>query len=256
MPEISVVVPVRDEAENIAPLLGEIAAVMRGGPAFEILYVDDASDDATPTILAMERERYPELRWLRLSENRGQSAAVRTGVLHARGAIIVTLDGDGQNVPADISALLALYWREAAAGRVTMIAGRRRRRQDDALRRLAGRLANRVRGAVLGDGAEDTGCGLKVFGREAFLRLPYFDHMHRFLPALMRREGYDVFNVDVGHRPRLRGRSKYGVFDRLWVGIVDLFGVLWLKRRSRPPPIITEQPDPGAARLPPNHLVK
>ncbi len=235
--EISVVVPVRDEQDNVLPLIEEIHAALSGRESFEIVYVDDGSSDATPDRLAEARARFPEVRVVRHVASCGQSAAIRTGVRAARGAVIVTLDGDGQNDPADIPALLDAWRAEGRAPDLGMVTGQRVRRRDSGLRRLSSRIANGVRSRLLDDGIADTGCGLKAFSREAFLALPYFDHMHRFLPALMRREGYSVAVVPVNHRPRQAGRSKYGVMNRLWVGIVDLCGVMWLKRRRRLPVI-------------------
>lgn len=227
-PEISVVVPVRDEAENIDALLDEIVAAL-AGRAFEIVYVDDGSADTTPQRLAAARARMPMLRTLRHRRSAGQSAALATGIRAARGTWIATLDGDGQNDPADIPRLLA---RAAEADAPALVAGWRARRRDTALKRVSSRLANAVRAALLGDRTPDTGCGLKVFRRETFLILPGFDHMHRFLPALVQRAGGGVVNVQVNHRPRAAGTSKYGVMNRLFVGIVDLAGVMWLQRRA------------------------
>lgn len=236
-PDISVVVPVRDEAENIDPLLAEIVAAL-AGRNFEIVYVDDGSTDGTSERLQAARARLPMLRVLRHRRSAGQSAALVSAIRAARGTWIATLDGDGQNDPADVPALLA---RAEAADSPALVAGWRARRRDTALKRLSSRLANAVRGALLGDRTPDTGCGLKVFRRETFLRLPPFDHMHRFLPALVRRDGGTVVNQRVNHRPRAAGRSKYGVMNRLFVGIVDLFGVMWLQRR----PIRPERDDPA-----------
>jgi dolichol-phosphate mannosyltransferase len=230
---LSVVVPVCDEAPNIAPLLREIHEALRHVDRFEVIFVDDGSVDPTKRKLARARAEFPRLRCFAHSHCCGQSAALRTGVLRARAPIVAILDGDGQNDPADIPRLVAAFSGATASSRLGMVAGERWRRRDNALRRLSSAIANGVRGRILGDGAADTGCGLKLFRRDAFLALPFFDHMHRFLPALMLREGYDVRFVPVRHRPRLHGRSKYGVWDRLWVGIVDLAGVAWLQRRNR-----------------------
>jgi dolichol-phosphate mannosyltransferase len=237
-PEVSVVVPVRNEEDNIASLIAEIRTALAGGPRYEIVYVDDGSTDGTPLRLAEVVVRVPELRVLTHAASCGQSAAVRTGVMAARGRAIATLDGDGQNDPADLPRLIAAFLNPASAAELGMVAGQRLKRRDSAVKRWSSRIANRVRAAMLGDDTPDTGCGLKVFAREAFLRLPYFDHMHRFLPALMRREGYVVGLEPVNHRPRLHGRSKYGINNRLWVGIVDLFGVYWLQRRMRRPILV------------------
>jgi dolichol-phosphate mannosyltransferase len=229
--ELSVVVPVKDEAENVGPLVLEIVAALRGQGASEIIFVDDGSSDATVETLQRLKQELPNLRAISHQGNYGQSRAIRTGVRAARGRIIVTLDGDGQNDPADIPTLLAAFG--AAAPNVAMVSGVRTKRQDTWRKRVASRLANRLRGRLLGDHATDVGCGLKAFRRAAYLELPYFDHMHRYLIALMQREGYAVAFVNVRHRPRLHGKSKYGVVDRALVGIADIRGVLWLKKRSR-----------------------
>jgi dolichol-phosphate mannosyltransferase len=236
---LSVVVPVKNEADNILPLIAEIRAALGDGPAYEILYVDDGSTDDTLARLADAHLITPELRVLCHVASCGQSAALRTGVIGARGRLIATLDGDGQNDPADVPNLIAKFHQlEADRGggpEVGMVAGQRLKRRDSAVKRWSSKIANRVRSGMLGDDTPDTGCGLKLFSRDAFLRLPYFDHIHRFLPALMRREGYAIGLEPVNHRHRLHGRSKYGINNRLWVGIVDLFGVFWLQRRMRRP---------------------
>ena len=231
MPQLSVVVPVHNERDNIVPLIEEIVAALRGRLAFEIVYVDDASRDDSLAALREARTRFPELRVLRHLSQCGQSTAVRNGVKAARGAWIATLDGDGQNDPADIPKLLAA--RDAGEAVVKCYAGWRVDRRDDALKRVSSKIANAVRSRILRDATPDTGCGLKLFEREAFLELPYFDHMHRFLPALFQRAGWQVRSVPVNHRPRTRGVSKYGMWNRLWVGIVDLRGVGWLIRRAK-----------------------
>ncbi len=236
-PELAVVVPVKDEADNIMPLVTEIDAALAGRIAHEIVYVDDGSGDATPDRLAEAKQRFPQLRVIRHSESCGQSAAVATGVRAARAPWIATLDGDGQNDPADIPALME---RARAAEAPVLVAGQRVKRRDSGLKRLSSRLANGVRNALLKDGVPDTGCGLKVFRRDDFLALPYFDHIHRFLPALMIRLGRRVVLVPVNHRPRTRGVSKYGVLNRVFVGITDILGVRWLQRRYRRPGSITE----------------
>jgi dolichol-phosphate mannosyltransferase len=233
-PVLSVVVPVHDEVENLAPLIGEIRHSLTGCVAFEIVYVDDGSADDTPARLRALRRDAPELRVIRHRHSCGQSAAIHTGVRHARGRYIATLDGDGQNDPADIPRLLDALLAETAAG-PRMVVGQRTDRHDSAVRRLSSRVANGVRGALLRDRTPDTGCGLKLFPRELFLEFPFFDHMHRFLPALALRQGGEVLSVPVNHRPRARGRSHYGIGNRLWVGIVDLVGVLWLVRRMKRP---------------------
>jgi dolichol-phosphate mannosyltransferase len=230
-PELSVVVPVFNERDNVTPLIDEIVAALRGRVSFEIVYVDDCSKDDTLTVLRQNQQRVPELRVVRHLSQGGQSTATRTGVKAARGPWIATLDGDGQNDPADIPKLLAA--RDAGAADVKLYAGWRVTRRDDFVKRASSKVANYVRSRMLRDSTPDTGCGLKLFEREAFLELPYFDHMHRYLPALMQRAGFRAVSVPVGHRPRTQGVSKYGMWDRLWVGLADLRGVSWLIRRSR-----------------------
>jgi dolichol-phosphate mannosyltransferase len=232
-PVVSVVVPVRNEAPNIAPLIAEIGAALNGIP-HEIVYVDDGSDDGSAEAVLAAPAAAPVI-LKRHRRSCGQSAAIVTGVRAAQGPWIATLDGDGQNDPADIPALLARAQQE---GGLILIAGHRTQRRDTAVKRLSSRFANRLRAAVLGDATPDTGCGLKVFPRAAFLELPAFDHMHRFLPALMLRAGGRVVSMPVNHRPRLRGMSKYGTLDRAMVGIVDLAGVAWLQRRWKRPEIL------------------
>jgi dolichol-phosphate mannosyltransferase len=229
-PEISVVVPVRDEEGAAAPLAREIAAAF-AGRAVEIIFVDVASGDGTRASLTALKAELPSLRVLAHATNAGQSRAVRTGVLAALAPVVVTLDGDGQNDPADAPRLV----RHLVDGPPTLglVGGRRVKRQDSAAKRFASKLGNAVRKRLLRDEADDTGCGLKVFRREAFLRLPYFDHMHRYLPALMLREGYSVAFETVGHRARTSGASKYTNLGRLWVSLGDLAGVIWLGARSR-----------------------
>lgn len=238
VPELAVVVPVKNEAENIRPLLDEIRAALDGRFAFEVVYVDDGSDDATPAVLAAARAEFPWLRVVRHRASCGQSQAVATGVRHARAPLIATLDGDGQNDPADLPALVAC-WRVAPAAErdKLLIAGWRAKRQDTASRRIASRLANAIRAGLLGDDTPDTGCGTKLFPRALFLDLPRFDHMHRFLPALVLRAGGRVVSVKVNHRPRERGRSNYSNLRRALVGLPDLLGVMWLMRRARNPEV-------------------
>ena len=228
----------RNEAENIAPLIAEISAALDGRWNYEIIYVNDGSTDATGERLAAAMESRPNLRQIRHSASGGQSAAVRTGVRAARGAIVATLDGDGQNNPAFLPALVSAI--EQGGERTGLAAGQRMGRKDTGFKKLQSRIANTVRNAILHDGTRDTGCGLKAFRREVFLALPYFDGLHRFLPALVRREGYDIVYVDVVDRPRHSGVSNYGFFDRLWIGIMDLAGVWWLIRRKKPTPVATE----------------
>jgi len=238
-PAVSVVVPVRNEAGNIAPLLTEIATALDGQWPFEVVYVDDGSSDGTAAELDRLKAQHPWLRRLRHKQSCGQSAAVRSGVAAARGSMIVTLDGDGQNDPAFLPALLRAL--EQGAPSVGLIAGQRIGRKASAFKKLQSRIANAVRSMVLRDGTRDTGCGLKAFRRDVFLALPYFDGLHRFLPALVRREGYDIGYVDVVDRPRGSGVSNYGLWDRLWIGILDLAGVWWLIRRKKRAPKVLEE---------------
>ncbi len=237
--DLSVVIPVRNEAPNIAPLVAEIRAALKGLVEYEIVYVDDGSSDDTAAIIRRMAGDFPRLRLVRHARSCGQSAAIRTGVKAARAAWIATLDGDGQNDPADITRLWEIA-RRAPAEPPLLVAGHRLKRRDSAVKRLTSRLANAVRRGLLGDGTPDTGCGLKLFRREIFLDLPYFDHMHRFLPALVQRQGGQTVSVIVNHRPRERGVSNYGTFDRLWVGIADLLGVLWLQRRAKVPELLRD----------------
>lgn len=225
--------PVRNEAGNVLPLIEEIHAALEGRAAFEVVYVDDGSRDGTPRELEAARARYPRLRVLTHRTSCGQSAALLTGVRAARGAWVATLDGDGQNDPADLPKLLGA--RDDGPGNLQLVVGWRVTRHDSWLRRASSRIANTVRSRVLGDATPDTGCGLKLVLRSAFLELPAFDHMHRFLPALVQRNGGATLSVPVGHRARTRGRSNYGLHDRLWTGIADLLGVMWLKRRQKRP---------------------
>ena len=231
MPELSVVVPVFNEQDNIPPLLAEIAAALRGRVEFEIVYVDDASRDDSIAVLTAAKATYPELRVIRHASQSGQSTAIRTGVKAARGGWIATLDGDGQNDPADIPKLLAM--RDESPPAIKLYAGWRVNRQDSGSKRWASRWANAIRSRLLRDETPDTGCGIKLFERDAFLDLPYFDHMHRYLPALMQRAGWQVRSVPVNHRARGMGVSKYNNFNRAVVGIADLRGVAWLIKRSR-----------------------
>lgn len=235
--DISVVIPVRNEAGNIAPLVDEIAAALDGLVDYEIVYVDDGSGDTTAAEIRDLRSHLPRLRLVRHGTSCGQSAAIRSGVKAARGMWIATLDGDGQNDPADIPALWRMAQTDSAPARL-LIAGHRAKRRDTWSKRQSSRLANGIRRRLLHDDTPDTGCGLKLFPRALFLDLPYFDHMHRFLPALALREGASVRSVPVNHRPRQRGVSNYGFFDRLWVGIADLAGVMWLCRRRTVPVVI------------------
>jgi dolichol-phosphate mannosyltransferase len=230
---ISVVVPVKDEVENVGPLVREIAAAVAGEPFSEIIFVDDGSTDGTDDALKALKLELPSLRVIRHASNLGQSRGIRTGVQAARSEIIVTLDGDGQNDPADIPRLLAILRDAPDAGSIGVVSGVRAKRKDTLSRRLASRVGNAVRSWLLDDGVADTGCGLKVFRRDAFLALPYFDHIHRFIITLMIREGYDVRFVEVNHRARTHGASKYTNFNRMMVSVNDLLGVRWLQRRFR-----------------------
>ena len=234
--QLSIVIPVYNEGENIRQLVDEIVASMDGQAEYEVIVVDDASSDDTLAVLVEARGTYTQLRVLCHRQRCGQSTAVATGVEAAVAPWIATLDGDGQNDPADIPKLYhAIHGAEDG---VLLIAGYRRKRNDTWLKRFSSRLANSVRGYLLKDNTPDTGCGLKVFSRETFLSLPRFDHMHRFLPALVQRQGGKILSVEVNHRPRLKGKSKYGVHNRLWVGIVDMLGVMWLQRRARLPVVV------------------
>ena len=233
--DLSVVIPVKNEAENLAPLIAEIHAALDGLVPFEIVYVDDGSTDDSARRLQTIQAGDPTLRVVRHAKSCGQSTAVRSGVKAAQGRWVATLDGDGQNDPADIPAL----WRLAqAGGPYAIYCGHRTKRRDTAIKRFSSRFANGLRSRLLGDATPDTGCGLKLFERATFLDLPYFDHMHRYLPALVLRAGGTVVSVPVNHRPRERGKSNYGTLDRALVGIVDLFGVAWLQRRAKVPTLL------------------
>lgn len=236
-PDISIVVPVHDEAGAAGALAREIAEAF-AGRAHEIIFVDDASRDSTLAELRALTGELPTLRVLAHTSNAGQSRAVRTGVLAARGAIVVTLDGDGQNPPADAPRLADALL--AAPPTVALVGGVRQKRQDSQAKLWASRWANRIRKRLLEDDADDTGCGLKAFRRDVFLRLPYFDHIHRYLPALVIREGYENRYLPVGHRHRETGRSKYTNWGRLRASVSDLLGVVWLKSRSRRPGPVSE----------------
>jgi len=230
-PQLSVVVPVFNERDNVAPLVHEITAALRGVADFEIVYVDDHSRDDTLAVLSALKAEVPELRVIHHVSQSGQSTAVRNGVNAARGQWIATLDGDGQNDPADIPKLLAE--RAGAAPEIKLFAGWRVNRQDSGSKRWASKWANAIRARMLRDDTPDTGCGIKLFERAAFLDLPYFDHMHRYLPALMQRAGWKTVSVPVNHRPRSAGVSKYNNLNRALVGIADLRGVAWLIRRAK-----------------------
>jgi glycosyltransferase involved in cell wall biosynthesis len=236
VPNVSIVVPVHNEAENIPALADEIAAVLRGR-RFEAIFVNDGSSDTTESTLRTLGKTRPWLRQIKHARSCGQSAAVRSGVRAARAPIVVTLDGDGQNDPSFISKLLATL--ENAPPKIGLVNGQRLKRKGG-FKRFQSAIANGVRAAVLRDDTRDTGCGLKAFRREVYLALPYFDALHRFTPALVKREGYDVAYVEVVDRPRAHGKSHYGMWNRLWIGLVDLAGVFWLIRRRRRVPEVTE----------------
>jgi dolichol-phosphate mannosyltransferase len=237
--KMSVVIPVCNEAENVGSLAQEIHTALQPYQPFEIIFVDDGSTDGTVEALETARVSVPEIRVLRHARRSGQSTAVLTGVRAAHAEWVATLDGDGQNDPADIPALIAAA--ERGATDLKLVMGNRKTRRDTWLRRVSSRVANGIRAWMLRDGTPDTGCGIKLMHRATFLQLPHFDHMHRFLPALYLRAGTAVVSVPVGHRPRLRGVSKYGLHNRLWVGIIDLFGVQWLIRRAPPQVQVTEE---------------
>lgn len=230
-PSYSVVIPCYNEGDNVSSLIAEVVAAAGPQRDYEIILVDDASTDHTVPTLRELQGRQPCLRIISHALKRGQSAALCTGVAAARGQWIATLDGDGQNDPADIPKLLQEARRLAPTQRELIVCGHRTQRRDTLVRRLSSRIANAVRASILRDATPDTGCGLKVFARHTFMALPQFNHMHRFLPALVQRAGGQAVSVPVNHRPRLHGYSKYGIGNRLWVGIVDLIGVSWLIRR-------------------------
>jgi len=236
-PAVSVVVPVRNEADNVRLLADEIATALDGRWSFELIYVNDGSADTTEQVLAALKSERPYLRQIKHEMSCGQSSAVRSGVSAARAPIIATLDGDGQNDPSFIPALLHAF--EHGGERIGLAAGQRVGRHG-AYKKFQSRIANNVRSAILRDGTRDSGFGLKVFRRDAFLALPYFDGLHRFLPALFRRDGYTIAYIDVIDRPRHAGKSNYGMWDRLWVGILDLAGVWWLVRRRKRVPQVSE----------------
>lgn len=231
---ISVVVPVHNEAENIISLITEIDAAMQQANNYEIIYIDDGSTDDTSSVLQEARQQFNRLRVIRHRHACGQSTAIYTGVKAAQYPCIATLDGDGQNDPADIPRLYdVLIQKQQQTANLAMVAGWRNKRHDSAWRLFSSKVANAVRSTLLGDKTPDTGCGLKVFFRDKFLELPYFDHMHRFLPALILRAGGQVISEHVNHRARTSGNSKYGTLDRLWAGVIDLLGVIWLIKRAK-----------------------
>ncbi|GAB2626865.1 glycosyltransferase family 2 protein [Novilysobacter erysipheiresistens] len=243
LPALSVIIPVHNECGNIAPLVEEVIASLQDRTSFEIICVDDASNDSSLAVLASLTLRHPSVRVFSHQQQAGQSTAVRNGVKAARGAWIATLDGDGQNDPGDLPHMLEV--RNAAPANVKLVGGWRTERRDSWSKRLASAFANALRKRLLRDGTPDTGCGIKLFEREAFLELPYFDHMHRYLPTLMQRAGWKTLSVPVRHRERYSGKSHYNNFGRAWVGLSDLCGVAWLMRRSR---VVTVRAMQAAAR--------
>jgi dolichol-phosphate mannosyltransferase len=235
--DLSVVVPVKNEQENIIPLIEEIHASLAEKMKYEMIFIDDGSTDKTSAILKEALSRFPCLRVLHHEISCGQSTAIRSGVKSAKAPWIATLDGDGQNDPADIVKMVAVVKAPDCPPDLWMVAGWRKKRHDNWLKRISSKIANGIRSRLLKDKTPDTGCGLKLFKREAFMDLPYFDHMHRFLPALVLRAGGQVNSIEVHHRPRKHGTSKYGLNNRLWVGIIDLFGVRWLQKRAKRPKV-------------------
>jgi dolichol-phosphate mannosyltransferase len=232
MTNLSIVIPARNEAGNIVGLIESIDAALAAYVPFEIIVVDDGSTDDTARLITERARTMPHLRLIRHDRSDGQTAAVHTGVVAALAPLICTLDGDGQNPPEELPNIAGPLLADQT-GRIGLVAGQRVRRRDTLSKRLASRIANAIRGWMLGDGTRDTGCGLKGFRRDAFLALPYFDHMHRYLPALFARDGWEIRLIDVTHRARGAGRSNYSNFQRAMVGIVDLFGVMWLLRRRK-----------------------
>ncbi|MEO1331266.1 MAG: glycosyltransferase family 2 protein [Pseudomonadota bacterium] len=245
---VSIVAPMKNEAANVKSLADEIAAHCGPLAPFEAIFVDDGSDDETANAIDRAQLEHPWLRRVSHAQSCGQSAAVRTGVEQARAPIVLTLDGDGQNPPSELPKI-ARPLLEDAEGRLGLVAGQRVARQDTWSKRAASRFANGLRARILKDDTRDTGCGLKAFRRDAFLALPFFDHLHRYLPALFKREGWGIAHVDVAHRAREHGRSKYTNLGRAIVGVTDLAGVWWLLRRRKLPRIASSSEAPnGAAR--------
>lgn len=230
-----------NEAENVASLVAEIQKASQSSPIKEIILVDDGSTDGTADIIKTLKITDSRIRLIRHSTKAGQSASLRTGIRAANSNLVVTLDGDGQNDPADIPAIYETWAKAAGRPAMCMVAGQRKKRMDSLLKKFTSRMGNGIRGFLLQDGIRDTGCSLKLFRRDDYLALPYFNHMHRFLPALFLREHGHILTVDVGHRHRERGISKYGFWDRLWAGLSDIFGVLWLKARASHKIIVTEE---------------
>lgn len=242
MPDLSVVIPVQNEEENIRMLIDEVRQSLDGVLDYELIYVNDGSSDSTLSILEEYAANFPRLRIFSHQVGVGQSSAVRTGIQQALAENIATLDGDGQNDPADIPALFQVLQDNAGDG-VMLVNGYRRKRRDTFIKRISSRIANAIRSWLLDDNTPDTGCGLKVFKREAYLAIPFFDHLHRFLPAMIINGGGKVMSLEVNHRERQRGSSHYGFFDRLWVGVFDIMGVIWLKSRTTHPVVINEMND-------------
>ncbi len=233
MAKVSIVIPAKNEQENIEPLVFEIANALKGTREFEIIYVDDGSTDNTFAEITRLTAQVPELKAIKHQQSVGQSTAIFTGVNNAQGTFIATLDADGQNDPADIPALLALADVQASGSHFCIAGYRKKRSGDTKWKQLQSRIANKVRAWLLGDNTPDTGCGLKVYPKHTFKALPYFDHMHRFMPALIKRLGGNIVIEEVNHRERMAGDSNYTMFNRLWVGIVDILGVAWLQRRHK-----------------------
>lgn len=240
MHDLSVVIPVQNEEENVRMLIDEVRQALDGVLNYELIYVNDGSTDSTLEILEQYRSGFSLLKIISHEKGVGQSTAVQTGVKHAESPVIATLDGDGQNDPADIPALFQVLIENSATG-VVLVNGYRKKRKDTFIKRTSSRFANGIRRWLLDDDTPDTGCGLKVFSRDAYLDIPFFDHLHRFLPAMMINEGGRVMSVEVNHRERQLGSSHYGFFDRLWVGIFDILGVIWLKARTTHPVVIEDK---------------
>lgn len=240
MHDLSVVIPVQNEEENVRMLIDEVRQALDGVLNYELIYVNDGSTDSTLEILEQYRSGFSLLKIFSHEKGVGQSTAVQTGVKHAESPVIATLDGDGQNDPADIPALFQVLIENSATG-VVLVNGYRKKRKDTFIKRMSSRFANGIRRWLLDDDTPDTGCGLKVFRRDAYLDIPFFDHLHRFLPAMMINGGGRVMSVEVNHRERQLGSSHYGFFDRLWVGIFDILGVIWLKARTTHPVVIEDK---------------
>ena len=240
MHDLSVVIPVQNEEENVRMLIDEVRQALDGVLNYELIYVNDGSTDSTLEILEQYRSEFSLLKIFSHEKGVGQSTAVQTGIKHAESPVIATLDGDGQNDPADIPALFQVLIENSATG-VVLVNGYRKKRKDTFIKRMSSRFANGIRRWLLDDDTPDTGCGLKVFSRDAYLDIPFFDHLHRFLPAMMINGGGQVMSVEVNHRERQLGSSHYGFFDRLWVGIFDILGVIWLKARTTHPVVIEDK---------------